>query len=162
MTTIGTCSICHGPVQVPDFWGGSVPPIPQCSRCGATAANPFGQVIPMRRHANKYEQEWQPTEQERKATELAERYHHETEVYDRAVCTGPIRDGSVIPINSREMALIIRNAIEVREQIIAEAARYGIGRRDMARAITLRSIKYRNAQQPANRATDGPASTLSI
>ena len=35
--------------------------------------------------------EWAPTEQERKAVELAERYHLEAEAYDRTVCTGLIR-----------------------------------------------------------------------
>jgi hypothetical protein len=47
MQTIGTCSKCGGPVQVPEFWGGSVPPRPTCTHCGATAANSYGQVIPM-------------------------------------------------------------------------------------------------------------------
>lgn len=37
MQTIGTCSKCNGPVQVPDLWGGAVPPVPTCTHCGATA-----------------------------------------------------------------------------------------------------------------------------
>lgn len=47
MQTVGTCSICQGPVTVPDFWGGSVPPVPSCARCGATTKQPYGPVIPM-------------------------------------------------------------------------------------------------------------------
>lgn len=47
MTTIGTCSKCNGPVQVPDFWGGTVPPVPTCTHCGATAKDPYGPTIPM-------------------------------------------------------------------------------------------------------------------
>lgn len=81
------------------------------------------------------QQEWQLTEQERKAEELAQRYHRATEAYDRTVCTGPIRDGSVMPIGPHELALVNRNAIKVREQIMHEAAQHGISRQDMARAI---------------------------
>lgn len=46
MTIIGTCSICGGPVTVPDLWGGVVPPIPTCSQCGAVKAG-HGPVIEM-------------------------------------------------------------------------------------------------------------------
>jgi hypothetical protein len=83
----------------------------------------------------QHEQAWQQTDQERKAAELAERYHRETEAYDRTVCTGPIRDGSVLPIGPHEMALVNRNAIKVRERIMAEAAAAGISTEDMRRAI---------------------------
>ncbi len=85
--------------------------------------------------AEGFEQDWRPTEQERKAAELAERYHRETEAYDRTVCTGPIRDGSVKPIGPHELAMVNRNAIKVREQIMLEAAQHGISRQDMAHAI---------------------------
>lgn len=87
-------------------------------------------------YRKQYEQEWQPTEQELRIAEFAKRYHQETEAYDRTVCTGPIRGGSIIPNNSYEISLINRNAIKVREQIIAEAAHYGISRQDMAKAIS--------------------------
>lgn len=90
----------------------------------------------MDEYRKQYEQEWRPTEQERKAAELAERYHRETEAYDRTVCTGPIREGSIIPNNSHEVALVNRNAIKVREQIMQEAAQHGISRQDMAHAIS--------------------------
>lgn len=82
-----------------------------------------------------YEQEWRPTEQERKADELAERYHRETEAYDRTVCTGPVVRGSIMPIGPHEMALVNRNAIKLRKQIMAEAAAAGISAEDMRRAI---------------------------
>jgi len=86
-------------------------------------------------YRKQYEQEWRLTEQERKADELAERYHRETEAYDRTVCTWPIHDGSVMPIGSHELALVNRNAIKVRKQIMAEAAAAGISAEDMRRAI---------------------------
>ncbi len=47
MQTIGTCSLCGGPVQIPQMWGGLVPPDPTCAKCGAVAAR-YGPVIPMR------------------------------------------------------------------------------------------------------------------
>ena len=49
MQTIGTCSLCGGPVQIPQMWGGSVPPVPTCARCGSIVARAYGPVIPMRR-----------------------------------------------------------------------------------------------------------------
>lgn len=83
----------------------------------------------------QYEREYRPTEQEFKAVELAERYHRETEAYDRTICTGPIRYGSVMPSCPHEMAMSNRNAIEVRRQIMREAAQHGISRQDMMHAI---------------------------
>ena len=83
----------------------------------------------------QYEQVWALTEQDIKMYELAERYHSETEAYDRTVCSGPIVDGAIMPIGSREMSLVNRNAIKVRERILFEAEQQGINRRDMARAI---------------------------
>ncbi len=43
---IGSCSICGGDVVMPNIWHGTVPPVPRCRGCGATAAKP-GPVIPM-------------------------------------------------------------------------------------------------------------------
>lgn len=51
MPTIGTCSKCNGPVQVPDLWGGTVPPVPTCAHCGATAKDPYGPTIPMEKRS---------------------------------------------------------------------------------------------------------------
>lgn len=86
-------------------------------------------------YRKRFEQEWQPTEQELKAVELAERYHHEAEAYDRTVCTGPVLHGSVMPADHRELALVNGNAARLRKQIMAEAAAHGISAQDMARAI---------------------------
>lgn len=46
---VGTCSLCGGPVQVPQLWGGIIPPTPTCGHCGAIQANQHGPVIPMRK-----------------------------------------------------------------------------------------------------------------
>lgn len=43
---VGTCGNCGGPVNVPDLWGGVIPPKPTCGNCGAVAAN-YGPVIQM-------------------------------------------------------------------------------------------------------------------
>jgi hypothetical protein len=83
-----------------------------------------------------WECEWAPTDKDNKLHELAKRYHDETEAYDRTVCTGPIRDGSVMPIGTRQMALVNRNDIKVRERIMHEAAQHDISRQDIARAIS--------------------------
>ncbi len=46
MNTIGTCSKCGGAVQVPVSWGSTIPPVPTCATCGATAKASHGPVIP--------------------------------------------------------------------------------------------------------------------
>lgn len=46
--TIGTCDLCGGAVTVPSPWYGVIPPIPTCSRCGATSAEPYGPKIKMK------------------------------------------------------------------------------------------------------------------
>lgn len=45
-TIVGTCSKCGGNVCVPTIWGSTVPAIPTCSSCGATAKrNPHLPII---------------------------------------------------------------------------------------------------------------------
>lgn len=45
--TIGTCSLCGGPVQVATVYYSVVPPEPKCASCGATKAD-HGPVITMK------------------------------------------------------------------------------------------------------------------
>lgn len=85
---------------------------------------------------DEYMQEWSLCAKEAKADELAKRYHAETETYDRTVCTGPIRDGAVIPITPHEFALVNRNAIKARRRIMDEASCCGISPEEMRRAIS--------------------------
>ncbi len=35
-TIVGLCSICGGKVTVPSMWMSVIPPVPTCSKCGAT------------------------------------------------------------------------------------------------------------------------------
>lgn len=45
---LGTCSICGGAVTIPKLWYGTIPPVPICSKCGATKkTETYGPVIPM-------------------------------------------------------------------------------------------------------------------
>ena len=46
--TIGTCSICGGPVVVATITWSTVPPSPHCARCHAVPVAAYGPVIPMR------------------------------------------------------------------------------------------------------------------
>lgn len=85
---------------------------------------------------NEYLNEWQPSERDNRLHELATRYHIECETYDRTVCTGPVGKDGIMPANYREMALINKNAHKVRDRLTEEAAREGIGREELARAIS--------------------------
>lgn len=44
---IGTCSLCGGPVVVPDVFYSVLPPIPRCRDCGARMKRSYGRVILM-------------------------------------------------------------------------------------------------------------------
>jgi len=46
--TIGTCSLCGGPVKIARVYMSVIPPTPTCVQCGAVSAAPHGPVIPMR------------------------------------------------------------------------------------------------------------------
>lgn len=89
----------------------------------------------MNRSAELYEAQWTPDDRERKAIELAQRFHGATEAYDRLVCTGPVRDGSIMPANHREFGLINRNARMVLDALYDEAKEHGITPVELWRAI---------------------------
>lgn len=78
---------------------------------------------------------WELTDKDRTLRDLAQRYHTETEAFDRTVCTGPVRDGSILPMGPRELAIINRNAAEMLKALQAEAAIGGITREELWRAI---------------------------
>lgn len=44
--TIGTCSLCGGPVRIPTVFWSVIPPVPTCASCGATKSS-HGPVIDM-------------------------------------------------------------------------------------------------------------------
>ena len=44
---LGTCSLCAGPVSIPEAWHSTLPAVPTCQRCGAREKQPYGAVIEM-------------------------------------------------------------------------------------------------------------------
>lgn len=46
-STVGTCSLCRGPVTVPMVWSGIIPPTPTCASCGAVKKSAYGPTIEM-------------------------------------------------------------------------------------------------------------------
>jgi hypothetical protein len=44
----GTCSECGGAVEVPEFWGGKLPPLGTCVNCGAVERRNYGPTVPMK------------------------------------------------------------------------------------------------------------------
>lgn len=86
--------------------------------------------------ANLYLGVFTPTESERRLSAAAEQYIEETEAYDRTVCTGPIKHGTIMPATSREHSLVNRNAIRAFDRLCTqhpEFTRQRI-RREVARA----------------------------
>ena len=67
--------------------------------------------------ANLYQSDFTPTESERRLAAASEQYIAETEAYDRNVCTGPIRHGSIMPATSHEHSLVNRNAIRAFDRL---------------------------------------------
>jgi len=113
------------------------------SNCSQPLGLGLSEELGVDEYRKQHEQEWQQTDQERKAAELAERYHREAEAYDRTVCTGPVVRGSIMPIGPHEMARVNRHAIKLRKQIMAEAAAAGISAEDMRRAIGRHGLNTR-------------------
>lgn len=67
---------------------------------------------------------------------LAEEYHKRTEEYDRLICSGPIRNGSVIPATSDEYRLINKNALRVLMELELRAYNdYCISTQELKKAI---------------------------
>lgn len=84
---------------------------------------------------SEFEQECQPSDAEIALRELARRYHADCEAYDRTVCTGPIRHGSVMPAHFREAYLVGRNASQVRRRLALQAHALGFTDAEFAREI---------------------------
>lgn len=94
---------------------------------------------------SEFEQEWQPSERDKRLHDLATRYHTECEAYDRTVCTGPIKNGEILPLTNRELALVNQNAQRIRRRLMDEAVQDGLFREDLQRAISHWRGKASNA-----------------
>jgi hypothetical protein len=66
-----------------------------------------------------------PSKNKIRLRELALEYHQKCEEYDRLVCTGPIKNGSIAPIGA-EVGLICRNARKVLREISEKMAKEGV------------------------------------
>ena len=66
---------------------------------------------------------------------LAQRYHQETEGYDREVCTGPIINGSIMPEGGLQRALITRNARRWNDKLCRRALRIGFSEKEWNQAL---------------------------
>lgn len=84
--------------------------------------------------ANLYQSDFTPTESERRLSAAAEQYVVETEAYDRIVCTGPIKYGSIMPTNSYERWLVNRNAIRAMDRLCTQHPEFT--RQQILREIT--------------------------
>ncbi|MFA5978180.1 MAG: hypothetical protein WC818_07990 [Pseudomonas sp.] len=84
--------------------------------------------------ANLYQSDFTPTESERRLSAAAEQYVVETEAYDRIVCTGPIKYGSIMPTNSYERWLVNRNAIRAMDRLCTQYPEFT--RQQILREIT--------------------------
>lgn len=67
--------------------------------------------------------------------DLAREYYDRAEAYDRTVCTGPIRDGSILPASRHEHSLINRNATALLRELGERAERMGYTRNQLHQAM---------------------------
>lgn len=79
----------------------------------------------------------------RKMWELAETYHEKTEAFDRIICSGSVKNGSVWPANVYEFRMVNKNANNVHRSILEEASKYDITAEEMQNAIFVISKSFR-------------------
>ena len=84
--------------------------------------------------ANLFQTDLTPTESEQRLSAAAEQYVAETEAYDRTVCTGPIKHGSIMPATTREHSLVNRNAMRAMDYLCTQHPEFT--RQQIRRAIS--------------------------
>ena len=95
----------------------------------------------------------EPTPEEIAARELAEDYHRVTEEYDRAVCTGPIVNGSILPACTQEISDINRFARVAFHNRLEKAIAQGVTPKQFQRAIA--DAAHRMPNHGADRTAHG-------
>jgi hypothetical protein len=85
-------------------------------------------------YRSEYECDFTPSSHDMLVERLAAEYVADCEAYDRTVCTGPVIDGAIMPIDNRERGLAVRNARAKIDEILR--ANRGIDRRELMRAIS--------------------------
>jgi len=88
-----------------------------------------------------------PTKEEIRLRELAEEYHRTCEDYDRTICTGPIKDGAIMPAHGAEVSAISRHAQAVRDGLWRHVAPLGFSRQQWMEAISDVGRHYRHNSQ---------------
>lgn len=89
---------------------------------------------------NEYLGDFRPNKKDNELYDLANEYHTTCESYDQTVCTGPImRDGSIMPANGQQQALISKHALEVRMAVVIKGIKAGFTQVEICQVIT----KYR-------------------
>ena len=88
----------------------------------------------------------EPTPEEIAARDLAEDYHRVTEEYDRAVCTGPIINGSIRPACANELYTINRFARTAYANRLEKAIAAGVTPKQFQRAV---AVAVHRMQNPA-------------
>jgi len=85
--------------------------------------------------SNLYLGNFQPSEESAFLWELAKEYHERTESYDRTVCTGPIINDAIVPMNNFERSKTLMNAHKIRKEIYQRALDRGIEKNKVKKAI---------------------------
>ena len=97
---------------------------------------------------HKFEREYlgcfpQETHREKILREFAEEYCERTEKYDRTVCTGPIKNGSILPMTSQEYNLAHTNAVKVRQELLIKMKELGFTNNEFWDAFHLERINHK-------------------
>ena len=86
------------------------------------------------------------TARERWLVDLAKEYHARTEAYDRAICTGPILHGGIMPETPHQHRAIQRNALAIHRELYEKARDLGFTGVEWQKAlrVALREIEKQN------------------
>ena len=78
--------------------------------------------------------------------DLAKEYHTRTEAYDRAICTGPILHGGIMPETPHQHRAIQRNALAIHRELLEKARNLGFTGIEWQKAlrVALREIERQN------------------
>ncbi len=76
-----------------------------------------------------------PDRKREELLKLAEEYHERTESFDCTVCTGRIRNGSIMPSNGEELGIINHNAKKIRQDILRKAFAKRLTEKELQEAI---------------------------
>ena len=88
----------------------------------------------------------QESARDRWLIDLAKEYHTRTEAYDRAICTGPILHGGIMPETPHQHRAIQRNALAIHRELFGKARNLGFTGIEWQKAlrVSLREIERQN------------------